>query len=178
MGFDSVGVIPGDVQEFFLHWQVVGKTGLIPRLQDFLDFPPFKLQSEVAIVDVGGEGDLRFRLFGTGLSSLAGRDWTGMDVLTNFHPSARAEAMRTASLAVSRPCGYFVTRYVQRVVIETRAIGIGLPFLNDKSGQVGLLTFSSLIDRTTQVIAGEAESFVRAVPLMRWIDIGAGIPGN
>jgi len=175
MGFDDAAVIPRDVQEFFLHWQALGKTGLIPRLQNFLDAPPFKLQSEVAIVDVHADGAMRVRLFGRGLSSMAGSDWTGKDALANFHPEARTRAMYLSSTAVTRPCGYFVKRFVRRGVVETSAVGIGLLLLYE-GGDVGLLVFSSLSDRSVQLLPGDGPGFVRATPLISWIDIGAGIP--
>jgi hypothetical protein len=174
MGFEDAAAIPRDVQDFLLHWQGVPKSGLFPRLQDFLDTPPFRLQSEVAIVDVHPDGAMRVRLFGTGLSSLAG-DWTGKDALSNFHPAARTRAMYLSSTAVTRPCGYFVKRYLRRGVVETSCIGIGLPLLYE-SGDVGLVIFCSLSDRSVQLIPGDVPAVVTDAPLMRWIDIGAGVP--
>jgi len=148
----------------------------VPTLADFLDAPPFKLQSEVAIVDVVSSTELRFRLFGTGLSTMARVDLTGTDVLSNFHPRARAEASRIAWTAVSRPCGYLLRRSMRRGVIETTAVGIGLPLLHESSGRVGLVGFSSVLEKSVDVAESGESPFVKAVNLIRWIDIGAGTP--
>ena len=148
----------------------------MPTLADFLDAPPFKLQSEVAIVDVVSSTELRFRLFGTGLSTMAGVDLTGTDVLSNFHPTARAEASRIAWTGVSRPCGYLLRRGMRRGVIETTAVGIGLPLLHESSGRVGLVGFSSVLEKSVDVAESGESPFVKAFNLIRWIDIGAGTP--
>ena len=168
--------IPRDVEAFLKHWQSVGKTGLMPTLRDFLDARPFKYQSDVAIVDVMNAGEMRFRLFGTGLSTIAGRDLTGSDVLSNFHPDARAEATRLAWKAVTVPCGYYVRRDMRRGAYETSAVGIGLPLVHEKSGRPCIVGFSSVMGKTTDVVGGEESPFVRSTTLLKWIDIGAGTP--
>jgi hypothetical protein len=168
--------IPRDVQAFLTHWQGIAKTGVMPTLQDFLAARPFKFQSDVAIVDVVGPTEMRFRLFGTGLSTLAGHDLTGRDVLSNFHPDAQAEASRLAWCAVTVPCGYFVLREMRRGAFETRAVGIGVPLLNEKTQKRCVVGFTSIIDKTTDVVRGDESPFVRACELIRWIDIGAGTP--
>ena len=168
--------VPSDIEEFLQHWQGVTKAGLIPGLRDFLNVRAFKLQSEVAIVDVVGPTEMRFRLFGTGLSSIAGHDLTGTDVLSQFHPHARAEASRIAWTAVSRPCGYILHRTLRRGIFETNAVGIGLPVLHEQSGKVGLVGFSSTLGKAFGVTDVGESPFVNAVDLMKWIDIGAGVP--
>jgi len=168
--------IPRDVEDFLTHWRGIPKTGLAPTLRDFLDAPPFRLQSEVAIVDVNARGEMRFRLFGTGLSSIAGHDLTGTDVLSNFHAEARAEAARIAWSAVSVPCGYHVLREMRRGPYETTAVGIGMPLLNEKTGKLGIVGFSSATGKSTDVVRGDDSPFVRATELIMWIDIGAGTP--
>jgi len=170
------GDIPKDVDAFLQHWKKIARTGLVPTLGHFLDAPPFKLQSEVAIVDVVSPTELRFRLFGTGLSTMAGVDLTGTDVLSNFHPTARAEASRIAWSAVSTPCGYFLRRGMRRGVIETVAVGIGLPLLHEASGRIGLVGFSSVLEKSVDIAESGESPFVKAVNLIRWIDIGAGGP--
>ena len=172
----TASAIPRSVDEFFLHWQNISKTGLMPTLGRFLDAPPFKRQLAVAIVDVLGPTEMRFRLFGTGLSALAGHDLTGHDVLSNFHPTARAEASRNAWCAVTQPCGYFVRRDVRHGAFKTHAVGVGLPLLHEQSGRVCLVVFSTSVDKSIDTTALEAAEFVRTVTLIRWIDIGAGTP--
>ena len=170
----NVSVVPPDLDAFVLHWQKIGKVGLMPTLRGFLDAPPFKLQSEVAIVDVVSPTDMRFRLFGTGLSSLSGHDLTGSDVLSNFHPTARAAAASNAWAAVTLPCGYFVRRDLRHGLFKTHAVGIGLPLLHEQSGRVCLVVFSSTVDKSVDAGGGDGSPVVYNVSLMRWINIGAG----
>jgi hypothetical protein len=168
--------IPGDVEEFFQHWQGIANIGYVPGLRSFLDARPFKLQSEVAIVDVVSATEMRFRLFGTGLSTIAGHDLTGSDVLSNFHTAARAKASRNAWSAITQPCGYVVQRDIHHGAFDSRAIGIGLPLLHEQSGRICLVTFSSVLDKTKGAHQGDDSPLVRNVHLLRWIDIGAGTP--
>ena len=152
MNSSPLDAIPADVEEFIQHWKSIAKSTTVPGLRDFLDFRPFKLQSEVAIVDVIGPTEMRFRLFGTGLSKLAGVDLTGADVLSNFHPAARAEASRIAWVSVNRPCGYILRRELRRGAVETSAIGIGLPLLHEQSGRIGLVVVVLVIICTVLVM--------------------------
>jgi len=170
--------IPRDVEDFLAHWRGIQKTGSVPTLRDFLDAPPFRLQSEVAIVDVTARGEMRFRLFGTGLSTIAGHDLTGTDVLSNFHADARAEATRIAWGAVSVPCGYYLLREMRRGPFETAAVGIGLPLVHQKTGKLAIVGFSSATGKSTDVVGGDESPFVRATELIKWIDIGAGTPNG
>jgi len=167
--------IPADIEDFLEHWRAIPKTGLVPNLGDFLAAPPFKLQSEVSITDVLSPDDMRIRLFGTGLSSLAGHDLTGTDALSNFHVDARAEAQRLIWNSVSRPCGYYFWRYLRRGSVQTRVISIGLPLRHEQSGRLGLVGFSSPASRDVQIVDDESP-FVRDMTLIRWIDIGGGVP--
>jgi len=168
--------IPGDVEAFLQHWKNIPKAGLVPGLRNFLDARPFKLQSAVAIVDVVSPTEMRFRLFGMGLSTAAGVDLTGTDVLSNFHPAARAKASCNAWTAITKPCGYFVRRDIHHGLFDTQAIAIGLPLLHEQSGRICLVTFSSLLDKTSHLAKGDESPLVRNVQLIRWIDIGAGTP--
>lgn len=170
--------MPRDVEAFLKHWQMVPKTGLMPTLRAFLDARPFKHQSDVGIVDVISPTEMRFRLFGSGLSTIAGHDLTGSDVLSNFHPDAHADASRMAWSAVSVPCGYIVCREMRRDAFETTAVGIGLPLLHEKSGRPCIVGFSSVAGKTTDIVHSDRSPFVRAVELIKWIDIGAGTPNG
>jgi len=169
-------LIPADVEDFLAHWRSIAKNDAIPCLREFLSFQPFKLQSEVAIVDVTGPTEMRFRLFGTGLSRLAGEDLTGADVLSNFHPKARAEASRIAWIAVNKPCGYILRRELRRGSVKTSAVGIGLPLQRDQGGKIGLVGFSSALEKHTEVTSYDSDVFVTGVQHLRWIDIGSGTP--
>jgi len=170
--------LPKDVMAFLRHWQSIPRTSPVPGIRDYLDTPPFALQSEVAIVDVVGSSEMRFRFFGTGLSQLAGRDLTGSDVLSNFAPDARAAAAKIAWAAVNVPCGYALRRELRRGSVDIVAEGIGLPLLHEQSGRIGLVGFSSTLAKTTTVGKAAEPQFVTAVKLLQWIDIGCGVPAD
>ena len=134
----SPAPVPIDVEEFLQHWRAIPKTGLIPSLREFLDFRVFRQQSEVAIIDVVGPTEMRFRLFGTGLSLLAGEDMTGKNLLEQFHPQTRVEALRIIWASVSTPCGYILHRTFRRGAVETGTVGIGLRCCMNKAARFGL----------------------------------------
>ena len=176
MSTSSPTVIPQDIEDFIAHWQAIEKKGFVPGLQAFLDFQPFKLQSEVAIMDVLGPTEIRFRLFATGLSSLVGRDMTDSDVLLQFRPEARAGAARMAWSTVSQPCGYIRWLEMSRGAVLTSAVGVGLPLRHEQSGRICIVGFVSKTDRTVEYTGDPESRFLTGVKLIRWIDIGAGVP--
>ncbi len=145
-------------------------------MQAFLAFRPFKLQSEVSILDVIGPGEMRIRLFGTGLAAIAGRDLTGGDGLLLFDPKVRAEAGRIVWAAANKPCGYIVQRQMRRGEFTMRALGIGLPLHHEQSGRTDIVSFNTGIGRSLSATDNLPGGFVTDLKLLRWIDIGAGVP--
>jgi len=168
--------VPADILAFAEHWRITGKDNLVPSLADYLDRRPFAHQSDTAIVDVVAPGQMRFRLFGTGLNDLSGDELTGRDVLAHFHPTARAEAERIAWAAVTTPCGYLVSRTMRRGPFEITASGIGLPLKHPQSGRNCIVGFTSHISTRTEVVTSVAEAFVTELRLIQWIDVGQGTP--
>jgi hypothetical protein len=173
-----ISTLPQDVAAFLRHWQSIPRIAQVPGMRDYLDSPPFALQPEVAIVDVLGPEEMRFRLFGTGLSQLAGRDLTGADVLSNFVPEARAVASKIAWAAVNVPCGYALRRDMRRGEVDIVAEGIGLPLLHEQSGRIALVGFSSVFAKETTLAEANKPQFVTAVKLLGWIDVGPGVPND
>jgi hypothetical protein len=78
--------------------------------------------------------------------------------------------------ATSHPCGYFVQRDLHHGLFDSKAVAVGLPLLHDQSGRTCLMTFSSVLDKSSNVSTHGESPLVRKVHLIRWIDIGAGIP--
>ncbi len=165
-----------DIEDFIAHWRAIPKEGLIPGLRAFLDFPPFKLQSEVVIYDVVSLSDIRIRLFGTGLSMVVGRELTGTDMFQQFRPEARAEAGRIVWAAVHKPCGYIRRLEMSRGAVKTSALSVGLPLRHELSGRMAVAAFLSRMDRTVVYTTALESSFLTGVKLMQWVDIGAGAP--
>lgn len=168
--------VPADILAFAEHWRSARKVNLVPSLSDYLDSRPFAHQRDTAIVDVVASGQMRFRLFGTGLNDLSGDELTGHDVLSHFHPSARAEAERIAWTAVTTPCGYLLSRKMRRGAFAITASGIGLPLRHKQSERLCIVGFTSHISTRTEVADSEEEAFVSEVKLIQWIDIGTPIP--
>jgi hypothetical protein len=76
--------VPADIMAFAEHWRNARANNLVPSLSDYLDRPPFAHQRDTAIVDVAAPGQMRFRLFGTGLNDLSGDELTGVMCLRTF----------------------------------------------------------------------------------------------
>jgi hypothetical protein len=168
--------VSADILAFAEHWRSTRKDKLVPSLSDYLDSQPFAHQRDTAIVDVIAPGQMRFRLFGTGLNDLSGDELTGRDVLSHFHPSARAEAERISWAAVTTPCGYLLSRKMRRGVFAVTATGIGLPLRHQQSGRLCIVGFTSHISTRTEVVDSDEEAFVNEVKLIQWIDIGERTP--
>ncbi|MSO72235.1 MAG: PAS domain-containing protein [Rhodospirillaceae bacterium] len=165
-----------DIEDFIAHWRAIQKEGLVPGPRAFLDAPPFRLQSEVVIYDVHGPTDIRLRLFGSGLSTIVGRELTGSDMLQHFRPKARAEAGRIVWCAVSKPCGFIRRLEMSRGAVVTSALSVGLPVRQELSGRMGVVAFVSRMDRTVEYTIAQESPFLSGVKLMQWVDIGAGVP--
>lgn len=176
MGIALGADVAPDIQAFLEHWRAATKGERVPALSDYLDLPPFAYQRDTAIVDIADGGQMRYRLFGGGLSDLSGEDLTGQDVLSHFHPAARAEAERLVWAAIGIPCGYLLRRQMRRGLLEFTAIGIGLPLRNVQSGRSCVVGFTSNTAKHTAVADSEEKAFVTGVQLVRWIDLGAGTP--
>lgn len=138
--------------------------------------PVFEHQSNVALVDIHSKNDMRIRLFGTGLTEIAGTDLTGADLLSNIHPDAKAEATRIVWGAVTTPCGYPMRRLLQRGVHEIRALTLGLPLRREKGDVRSLVGFMSREGYTDEINTAKANVYIQEIKLVRWVDIGAGIP--
>lgn len=143
-----------------------------------MNLPVFEHQSNVALVDIHGATDMRIRLFGTGLTDIAGADLTGADLLSNIHPDAQAQATRMAWTAVTQPCGYLMRRLLQRGVHQISATSIGLPLLRDKSDVRSLVGFMSREGYADEINTIQASVYIQEIKLIRWLDIGAGIPAS
>ena len=141
-----------------------------------MNLPVFEHQSNVALVDVHSVNDMRIRLFGTGLTDIAGSDLTGADLLSNIHPDAQAQATRMAWDAVTRPCGYLMRRLLQRGIHQITATSIGLPLLRDTSNVRSLVGFMSRVGYADEIHTTKASIYIQEIKLVKWIDIGAGIP--
>jgi hypothetical protein len=167
---------PSDIKAFYRHWRSASATALVPTVGEFINLPVSEHQSNVALLDIHSANDMRIRLFGTGLTEIAGTDLTGADLLSNIHPDAQAKAARMVWDAVTTPCGYLMRRLLQRGVHQISATSIGLPLLREKSDVRSLVGFMSREGYSDDINTSKASVYIREIKLLRWVDIGAGIP--
>lgn len=80
-------------------WQARLADGALPRWKDFAmeDFRGW--HRYMALSEVAADGDLRFRLFGSGAAELMGSDLTGRR-LSDYFPSAARDGVLTHLLAL------------------------------------------------------------------------------
>lgn len=165
--------VPADIKDFLAHWRAARKDHPVPLLCDYLDLPPFAYQRDTAIVDLMPDAQMRFRLFGGGLSFSTNQDLTGQDVLSHFTPAARAAAQEIARGMLARPRGYLVHRTMRCGSIEVAAEGVGLPLRNARTGAKHIVGFTSNIAKRTNVANTDEAMYVTEMKFMRWIDIDA-----
>jgi hypothetical protein len=169
--------IPDSIHEFFGYWNGLPKRGLVPRLEDYLDHAPPRLQPYVGIADVLSPYETRMRLFGTGLVDLAGTDPTGGSMQLLYAEPARSKMLRMVWLTVTQPVGYLCIRTVLSTggrVIQNPSIC--LPLDVPTSALKSVITFAYQADVRPEFADGERLHLVQDLRLVDWIDIGAGVP--
>jgi hypothetical protein len=162
------------LEEFLRHWRAIPRTGLVPRLRDFLDRPNPATQPWTLIFDIMAGDRLPTRLFGSMLVNLVGADLTGTDHLALFPAPQRADFMARHRRLVMQPCGMQST--ARAATLKGRNLemeSMALPLMRDDG--------SACVARTIRVISvvGQGDRMVSVVPSPpqpRWIDIGAGMP--
>jgi hypothetical protein len=92
------------LDEFVAHWRSIPRTGLVPRLSDYLNLPHPKLQPWTIILDIEPDS-FPTRLFATSLVDIVGTDLTNRDHLELFPQSQRADVRKRHERVVTHPCG-------------------------------------------------------------------------
>lgn len=113
-------------------WQARNRDGALPRWKDFAmeDFRGW--HRHLALSEIAANGDLRFRLFGSGAAELMGGDLTGKK-LTDRFPGAGRDGILAHLAAVrdGRQIGYLTTS-LPLPGLEHRAFDVvELPLAND-----------------------------------------------
>jgi len=168
---------PKDLVQFFERWDSLPKTGLMPRLRDYLDTAPPQLQPNVVIVDVHADGTMIVRLFGTGLESASGLLPTTHNLMTLYGASVRNMAHRLVLTTVSHPVGYVCTRKVvttKGAVVECPAIG--LPVGVDDAHLKCFITYANIAGARASLSPRDSLELVQDITFHQWIDLGAGVP--
>jgi hypothetical protein len=180
--FEPVALPAGfsqDVGVFFNAWRGLRHGALMPRLSDYLDAAPARLQPFVSIVDVHGPDKVLVRLFGTGLAAIAGQDFTKKDFSPIYAAQELARVGAIAWQAVNHPAGYFCMRTVRAsngLVLDCDCIC--LPLALDQTAPKCMITFVHLPAQLPRLPQTDAVSTVTAVRFISWLDIGAGTPNR
>lgn len=124
------------------------------------------------------EGDIVFRLVGTGVAEHQGIDITGKRYGDFSAQEQRARAVTRITAAHKRPCGL--------LTIHKEEYGHGLssmvevtafPLLGDANGELMMVLAATPVDRG---LASKSDTplFLRPLTHIEYIDLGAGVPDD
>ncbi|MDX2144137.1 MAG: hypothetical protein SFV19_12335 [Rhodospirillaceae bacterium] len=161
------------LEKFFRHWQSIPRSGLVPRLADYLERPNPELQPWTLILDVE-DSTLPTRLFATALVTLVGADLTKTDHLALFSKDQHGDAMRRHKLMAIHPCGMYSEAVAQTLKGLTYAMsGLALPLARENGGH----SVVRIIVPSQALATGDTFATVKVQPpAVKWMDIGAGVP--
>lgn len=177
---DMLQLPPGyapDVLAFFDAWSALRAGAIVPRLSDYLDHAPPKLQPFVSIVDVHGPDKVLVRLFGTGMVGIVGHDFTKKDLTPIYSAKDLARVGAIAWQSVIHPAGYLCVRTVKTghgLVLDCDCIC--LPLAVQTPLPKCMITFVSFPKQMPRRPGLAELGTVMAVRFVSWIDLGAGIP--
>jgi len=166
-----------EIARFWDYWNGLPKTGLVPRLSDYLDGVPPQLQPSVALIDVFGPDEFKLRLAGTAIVDAIGGEPTEADTPSVYNAELRKAAAALAWEAVNKPCGYAAKRTIRsRAGRMSLVHGIALPLITERVNAKTLVNFSSLARSVAELDAKDQMESMQGLRPVRWIDIGAGVP--
>lgn len=180
--FSGIPDLPPDMVAFVKHYLTLPGERGVPRLQTFLDAPPFSLMTRVAISDLPEGGDFKVRYFGTAMAEALGMDFTGMTA-HEILPQSTVDptALKRGRAAFDHPCGFLSRRLVYRhsrpgtleAIFE--CLTVSLPIAPD-NGLKSIVHYYNFPRLTSDQQAGAREPLgIKVVPVC-WLDIGAGVP--
>jgi hypothetical protein len=170
---------PPDIVAFYTYWLSLprAESSVMPRLSDYFDHAPPKLQPFVAISDVISPANIKVRLMGTGLVNMVGRDPTGSDLSLLYSESLRSLMYKVAWQAATRPVGYIAVRNVRtRAGQIVQNPTICLPLANPPSSTIALITYAKISGVVIDIADDDQLQMVQDVRVTHWIDLGAGVP--
>lgn len=169
---------PPALLELYRAWQGCRRhNALVPSLSDYLDAPSFRLQPVVAIGDIYSPTDIRIRLAGTGLVTLAGQDFTHEHVTDLIDPESLAAVGPEAWRAIKQPAGYtqlFTLRSANGLYFE--CFSLSLPLLPPASVPGCILTMMHIPSDVPRLPGAQETAMITSFKMLDWIDIGAGLP--
>jgi len=159
---------------FYEHWQGLRKGNDIPTSENFLDSPNTRVQSNTFIFELEAEDKTVFRLVGTELVMIWGRDFTGLSVEQAFSHTIALRYLTHPKTCPSHPCGL----WERGLFGDARGREVTLELM-----YLPLLTQQNRAPRIGGFLNWHGTSDTEASRLgliqlteRHWIDIGSGCP--
>jgi hypothetical protein len=173
--------LPPDAIEFQKRYMALPRAKTVPSLTSFLDAALFEFMPRIAILDMLGPDDFKFRYFGTILAEVAGVDYTGISARESRAQGVYLGIGSRGWDALNHPCGYLSRREVHRfgrpevpaTVLEI--LTLALP-LSRPAGAQCLINYFSVPSLATNPGRSEESGPQQRIFPMAWVDIGAGVP--
>lgn len=161
---------------FFDHWQSLRSGNDMPTSEAFLDNPNPRIQANAFIFELASETRTVFRLVGTEIVMIWGKDFTKLSVEEAFTADLAATYLADPRACIPNACGLweqgiFGDTRGREVILEL--MYVPLKVQSERPARLGgFLNWHGTSDT--------AASRMGLIALTRrhWIDIGAGIPTN
>lgn len=174
MKFDNT---PQDA--LFDFWNKTRGDELVPLAADIDPTKIAPLLKDIAIFEIFGARDIRYRLAGTDVAERLGADPTGKNLLDITAPETVETVATLFQKMFSQPAGAIV-RYENTYNTGKRApvSSLFLPLAAAQNTQPRVLSIHTREASTDYENAQNASTIGTAVTEIHWIDIGAGIPSS
>lgn len=176
---DTVQFDNAKQQKLFEYWSSVRDGRLMPFATDVDPTKIAPLLTEIAIFEVFGRNDIRYRLAGTAVAERLGADPTGKNVLEITAPETIETVAHLFETMFKQPAAAIV-RYENTYNTGRRApvSSLFLPLAATDNGQSRVLSIHTREASTDYEDAQIASTIGTAVAKISWIDIGAGVPNT
>jgi hypothetical protein len=161
-------------------WDAWRGTRLLPRRQDMILADLTAILSRVVLFDFLDADRIIFRVAGTALCDVVGRELRGCNLLDFAAPEGRGLRARRMQHIVARPCGAVISgerRSASGMKFRTEALSLPIvPARPDAAMQIiGVISLELGQPRPSRVSPGEIGVLPEAY---RFLDIGAGLPSD
>lgn len=159
---------------FFDHWQSLRSGVQAPRSESFLDAPNPRVQANTFIFELAAENRTVFRLVGTEIVTIWGKDFTRLSVEEAFSDKVAALYLSAPRACIDKACGLWEVGLFGDT--RQREVTLELMYLplEVKTGRSPRLAGFLNWHGTSDIIASRMGLI--ALTQRRWVDIGSGVP--
>lgn len=159
---------------FFDHWQGLRSGGHAPTSESFLDTPNPRVQANTFIFDLETDNRTVFRLVGTEIVTIWGKDFTKLSVEEAFSDKVAALYLAAPRACIGNACGLWEVGLFGDT--RQREVTLELMYLplEVQPGRLPRLAGFLNWHGTSDIVASRMGLI--ALTQRRWIDIGAGVP--